>query len=107
MRDLYSESNSRYIFAGKSGKPLTDLKRGWAAVKNSAGIENCRLHDLRHTFASILASAGHSLTVIGGLLGHTQPQTTARYAHLLDDPLREASDTVGNLVMNFELDEDH
>jgi integrase len=48
-----------------------------------------RLHDLRHTYASILASQGLSLPIIGALLGHTQPQTTARYAHLLDDPLFE------------------
>lgn len=56
------------------------------------------MHDLRHSYASILASAGLSLPVIGALLGHTQPATTARYAHLLDDPLRAATERVGAIV---------
>ena len=59
-----------------------------------------RLHDLRHTYASILASRGQSLPVIGALLGHTQPQTTARYAHLLDDPLRAATETAADVIAN-------
>ena len=53
-----------------------------------------RLHDLRHTFASVLVSSGPSLPVIGALLGHSQPSTTSRYAHLFDDPLREATERV-------------
>ena len=57
-----------------------------------------RIHDLRHTYASFLASHGLSLPIIGALLGHTQPQTTARYAHLLDDPLRAATERVGAIV---------
>ncbi len=57
-----------------------------------------RIHDLRHTYASLLASDGASLPLIGALLGHTQPATTARYAHLLDDPLRRATEKVGALV---------
>jgi integrase len=56
------------------------------------------VHDLRHSYASILASAGLSLPVIGALLGHTQPGTTARYAHLFDDPLRAATERVGAIV---------
>jgi integrase len=56
------------------------------------------VHDLRHSYASILASAGLSLPVIGALLGHTQPGTTARYAHLFDDPLRAATERVGLIV---------
>jgi site-specific recombinase XerD len=57
-----------------------------------------RVHDLRHSYASILASAGLSLPVIGALLGHTQPGTTQRYAHLFDDPLRAATERVGAVV---------
>jgi integrase len=57
-----------------------------------------RIHDLRHTYASLLASHGLSLPVIGALLGHTAPQTTARYAHLLDDPLRAATEAVADVV---------
>ena len=56
---------------------------------------NVRLHDLRHSFASILVSAGASLSLIGQLLGHTQVQTTQRYAHLFDEPMRDAAEAVG------------
>jgi len=58
-----------------------------------------RVHDLRHSFASILVSAGASLPLIGQMLGHTQPVTTARYAHLFDDPLRQAAETVGTFIL--------
>ena len=73
--------------------------------QEEAGLEDFRIHDLRHSFASFLASAGQSLIVIGALLGHTQPATTARYAHLLDDPLRAATDRVGALMKNVNDDE--
>jgi site-specific recombinase XerD len=56
------------------------------------------MHDLRHSYASILASSGMSLPIIGALLGHTQPATTARYSHLFDDPLRAATERVGAIV---------
>jgi site-specific recombinase XerD len=59
---------------------------------------SARLHDLRHTYASVLASAGLSLPVIGALLGHTQPATTHRYAHLFDDPLRAATERAAAVV---------
>ena len=57
-----------------------------------------RIHDLRHSFASILVSAGASLPLIGQLLGHTQVQTTHRYAHLFDRPMRDAAEAVGAFV---------
>jgi integrase len=63
-----------------------------------AGLTDVRLHDLRHGFAAILASSGLSLVVIGALLGHSQPGTTARYAHLFDDPLRAATERVGAII---------
>lgn len=69
-----------------------------AGVELPPGLTDVRLHDLRHTYASILASAGLSLPIIGALLGHTQAQTTARYAHLMDDPLRAATERVGAVV---------
>jgi integrase len=87
-----------YVFAGKDGKPITDLKRMWAGACRAAGIEGVRLHDLRHAYASILASAGLSLPIIGALLGHTQANTTARYSHLFDDPLRQATDHVAGVI---------
>ncbi len=93
------EPVSRYAFPGKTADvPLTNIREAWDAIRKAAGIPDVRLHDLRHTYASILASAGLSLPVIGALLGHTQPATTARYTHLFDDPLRKATDIVGAVV---------
>lgn len=89
---------SRFVFPGRvEGEPLKEIKRFWADICVKAQLEDFRIHDLRHTYASILASAGLSLPVIGALLGHTQPNTTARYSHLYDDPLREATQRVGSL----------
>ena len=74
-------------------------------MKDASGKERtivtptARIHDLRHTYASVLASAGLSLPIIGALLGHSQPQTTARYSHLFDDPLGQATERVGAIVM--------
>ena len=66
----------------------------WYEVRNRAQIEDCRLHDLRHNFASVAASNGASLPMIGALLGHTQAQTTARYAHLTNHSLMELAERV-------------
>jgi integrase len=94
---------SPYLFAGppktdKAGKPITTIKTTWRSICRQAGLEGTRVHDLRHTYASVLASSGLSLPVIGALLGHTQPQTTARYAHLLDDPLRQATERAAAVI---------
>ena len=77
---------------------MVELKAPWRTICKAAGLDGVRVHDLRHSYASILASAGLSLPVIGALLGHTQPGTTARYAHLFDDPLRAATERVGAIV---------
>jgi integrase len=113
-----------FLFPGKEGRSQTDLKHFWLSVCRTAGLAEMaaktddrgqpvtnikgqpvtgwrptvRLHDLRHTHASILASLGMSLPIIGRLLGHTQAMTTARYAHLLDDPLRAATERLGAIV---------
>lgn len=78
---------------------LTEIKRAWASLCKTAKITGARPHDLRHTFASVLVSAGQSLPVIGALLGHSNPTTTARYAHLMDDPLRQAADRAGSIII--------
>lgn len=80
------------------GKPLREIKGAWATLCKRAKIENVRIHDLRHTYASHLVSSGMSLPIVGRLLGHTQPQTTARYAHLADDPLRQATNRFASIV---------
>jgi integrase len=84
-----------YVFGGpKMNHPL---RVAWEAAREAAGLPHVRLHDLRHAYASVLASGGLSLPIIGALLGHTTPVTTARYAHLLDEPLRQATERVGSL----------
>lgn len=97
IADLHKESGTgEFVFpaASKTGHRV-EVKYNWQDVAKAAGLKDTRIHDLRHTYASILASAGMSLPIIGALLGHSQPATTARYAHLLDDPLRQATERVG------------
>jgi integrase len=89
----------QFVFPGRyPGQPRTEVRRVWAEVCKAAGIEGVRVHDLRHTFASVLASSGLSLPVIGALLGHAQAATTQRYAHLMDDPLREATERAARQI---------
>lgn len=76
-------------------RPRHDLKKPWSHIRRLAGLDDVRLHDLRHTHASIGAGAGLGLPIVGGLLGHKSTQTTQRYAHLADDPLRRAAETIG------------
>jgi len=78
----------------------TDLKHTWARVCKAAGVSGLRFHDLRHSFASFLASSGHNLPIIGQMLGHSQASTTQRYAHLLLDPQRLAAEKVGDIYTN-------
>jgi integrase len=97
--EKYHRDPSPWVFSTRyGGGPLTDIKRVWAAICRTAGITDLHLHDLRHAYATFLASAGLSLPIIGRLLGHTQAATTNRYAHLMDDPLRAATDRVGAIV---------
>jgi integrase len=86
-----------YAIAGTShDKPRSDLKKPWKAVSKRAGLLGVRIHDLRHTHASVGAGAGLGLPIIGKLLGHKQSATTQRYAHLDNDPLKKASEHIGS-----------
>jgi integrase len=86
---------SDYVIAGDDPtKPRSDLKRPWQAVRAHAGLADVRGHDLRHTHGSFGAGAGMSLPVIGALLGHASPASTKRYAHVHNDPRRQASERV-------------
>lgn len=114
---------NQFLFPGPDGRPLVDIKRTWSAVCEKAGLvervekrrggkivkgkngqpimiwkPTARLHDLRHTYASLLITGGATLPTVGALLGHSQPATTARYAHLHDGALREATEMVGAVV---------
>jgi integrase len=126
LQEIKETAEGPYVFPGVDGKPLTDIKRTWISVCKKAGLvervekksragkvmrdhngmpvmveePNVRLHDLRHSFASILVSGGASLPLIGQMLGHTQVQTTQRYAHLFDDPMRKAAEMVGAFMLS-------
>ena len=75
---------------------LKEIRRFWIGIQTEAKLPDVRIHDLRHTFASLLVSGGASLEMIGKLLGHSQMQTTLRYAHLMDSPLRAGVDAVAS-----------
>jgi integrase len=81
----------------KPGQQLVNLEKPWRRIRKIARVDDVRLHDLRHSFASVAASGGQSLVVIGKLLGHSQPATTARYAYLAD-PVKAANDAMGGHI---------
>jgi integrase len=86
------------IFGDDPKKPRADLHKPWDLIKHHAKLDGVRLHDLRHTHASIGAGAGLGLPILGKLLGHKHASTTEKYAHLDTDPLRRASDRIGNEI---------
>jgi integrase len=93
--------SSRYVFPSLTGSdgPTVGLYKSWEKVRQSLNLQGVRLHDLRHSFASFAAARGASLYVIGKALGHTQASTTQRYAHLSDDPVRRAAETVADQIL--------
>ena len=103
LAEISAEQNGgEFVFPGRGSDHRINIQKNWVAICKAADIKGVRVHDLRHTYASVLASAGHSLIVIGELLGHSQPQTTDRYAHLFDDTLRKATETAGAIVTGAE-----
>lgn len=98
LQQMQDQKQGKYLFPSSKGTPIPDFKRSWAWLKQETGLCDIRIHDLRHTFASVLVSHGVSLPVIGKLLGHTQYQTTQRYAKLMDDPLRDAANVIGGIT---------
>ena len=85
-----------YVFVGlRPGGHIINLQKPWRRIRTLADIEDVRIHDLRHSFASIAAAQGASLQLIGRLLGHATQQTTQRYAHLVADQVRAANEDVG------------
>jgi integrase len=83
---------------GNSPAARSRTDRDWGIIRAAAGLDGVRFHDLRHSFASLLVGQGLSLPIIGRMLGHSKPATTARYAHLADAPLRDAAEKVARLV---------
>ena len=92
LAGLSREDDSPWVIAGRlPGSHITDLQKPWRRIRARAGLEDVRIHDLRHSYASRALALGESLTMIGKLLGHTQVQTTARYAHLARDSIQNAA----------------
>jgi integrase len=95
---LRHEGNPYVIVGNVAGARLVNLEKPWRAVRKAAGLNDVRLHDLRHAFASVAASSGMGLPIIGKMLGHTQAATTHRYAHLASDPVKAAAATVASKI---------
>lgn len=99
LRDVPRLEDNPWVLTGKLERGrLTDLQPFWQRVRQRAGLSDARIHDLRHTFASVAATNGMSLLVIGKILGHKSEQTTKRYAHLARGTLREAAGDVAAYI---------
>lgn len=93
LSTLPRHSGNPFVIEGKlEGKHATDFQHPWRRIRERAGLANVRIHDLRHTYASNAVSSGMPIQMVGRLLGHSQIQTTMRYAHLADDPVRRAAE---------------
>ena len=99
QRALVVPKGNPWLFPGDvPGQPVKEIRRFWVAVQREADLSEVRIHDLRHTFASLLVSGGASLEMIGKLLGHSQMRTTQRYAHMMESPLRDGVNAVAEIM---------
>ena len=99
LRGIGRQKDNPWVIAGrKPGSHLTDLQHPWRRIRERAGLNDVRIHDLRHSFASGGLLVGEGLPMIGKLLGHTQVQTTARYAHLANDPVKSAANRIASRI---------
>lgn len=96
LRTLPNDTTNPNVFGGnRSGSHLVSIDKVWFRIRKNAGLDDVRLHDLRHSFASVGAVGGLSLPIIGALLGHKHAATTSRYAHLSADPISAANEMIG------------
>ena len=99
LRGIARVEGNRWVIAGRRpGSRVASLHYPWGLIRKQAGLDDVRLHDLRHSFASGGLLVGEGLPMIGKLLGHSQVQTTARYAHLADDPVKAAADRIASRI---------
>ena len=99
LSGLERSGDTPFVFPGFSGRrPFQGVERVWRKARFRAGFPELRLHDLRHSYASMGLAAGDALPVIGALLGHSDVKTTARYAHLADDPVKAAADRISGSI---------
>jgi len=101
IKTLKKQKDNEYVFVGKvKGSYWVNIRKPWLRISKKAGFEGVRIHDLRHTFASMGANAGLTLLEVGGMLGHKRSTTTERYAHLFDENKRKAVDKVTEVILN-------
>lgn len=99
LRELPRLKNNPHVIVGaREGSRLINLQKPWRRIRAMAGLDDVRIHDLRHSFASFAAAGGASLPQIGALLGHKSPATTQRYAHLAAEPLHQVNAAVGDKI---------
>lgn len=93
-------NGGKYLFPDRRrpDQPTANLDWAWVGIRRKAGLDDVRIHDLRHSFASAGLASGEGLPLIGKLLGHAHIATTSRYAHLADDPLKAAADRISRNV---------
>ena len=100
LTELSSDNDGPHVFPGRRQGTLIDLQKVWKKVRSTAGIEDVRLHDLRHSFATLAASEGVSVPVIARLLGHSKVWTTARYMHASRAMTARAAHEVADLIIH-------
>jgi len=99
LKQIPRLKNNEYVICGSiEGQPIINLQKSWRRVRARAGLDDVRIHDLRHTFASQAVMGGTPLAIVSKLLGHSQISTTMRYAHLADAELSKASEAIGSIL---------
>ena len=99
LRALPRAEDEVYVFPSPcEGGHLVGLQKVWERVRDAAGLSDVRLHDLRHSFASVAVSGGHSLYMVGKILGHKQSRTTEIYAHLAEDPMKAVANQTASVI---------
>ena len=92
---LPREPGNPWVVPGaKPGTHMADIDGAWQSIRAKAGLHDVRIHDIRHSFASRALALGEGLPIIGRLLGHRRVETTARYAHLARDSVRESAERI-------------
>ena len=101
LESLQPSSKSPFVIQGRnSDRPLINISKAWLRIRERANLDDVRIHDLRHTAASIGVGQGMGLPIVGRLLGHTHASTTQRYAHVDIDPALAAANQIGDVVSN-------
>lgn len=101
LHEIKKDGHPTYVFAGAKGKPITDVKKTWASICKSAGVENVRINDQRRTFASLLIADGAGISDVMKFLGHTQVATSARYIALLDKKQHNTISTFNETIQGI------